>query len=243
LPRRLKKLKITLASVTITNMNKREGERGSANALLLSVITLAVLFVAAGSFGVWAFMSRQDYKDHSDAKSAKAVAANTQKVKAEDAANFAEEAKKPLKVFSGPEAYGSIKISYPKTWSAYVDTDGNSTPLDAYFHADYVPATSSKQTYQLRVQIVGRSYDRELSSFSTYIDRGTVKASAYSLPKVTTVVGTRLNGAIVPGNRAITSGSLVLLPLRDKTLEIWTESNEYMADFDANILPYVTFSP
>lgn len=217
------------------------GERGSSP-LLVSVILMTLLFLGAAGFGGWAYMSRQDYKDHTDAKIATAVTKNTVKVKAADAAQFAEDSKNPLQVYSGSDAYGSVKISYPKTWSAYVD--GNtSTPLDAYFHSDFVPATSAKQTYQLRAQIVNRAYDRELSKFSTYISNGSVKAAAYSVPKVPSVVGTRLTGAIIPGSRTVTNGSMVLLPLRDKTFEIWTESTDYLNDFNTYILPNVTFSP
>jgi len=39
-------------------------------------------------------------------------------------------------------------------------------------------------------------------------------------------------------------GSMVLVPLRDKTLKIWTEADEtYLKDFNENILPNYTFEP
>jgi flagellar basal body-associated protein FliL len=73
------------------------GEQGETNVLLIPVILLAVLFVGAGSFAYWAFSGRQDYKNHSDAKVAAAVQNNTQSVQAQDAKQYAEEAKSPLK--------------------------------------------------------------------------------------------------------------------------------------------------
>lgn len=238
-----RELKIVCASVTMSSMKKTIGERGSMDVLLLPVIILAVLFVAAASFAVWAFAGRQDYKNNSDAKSAAAVAANKQVVQAADAKTYAEAAKNPLKTYSGPDAYGSVRISYPKTWSSYVDTTSSSTPLNAYFHTDYVPSTQSKQNYQLRIQVAAQTYDHVLSSYSTYVNHGTVTSAAYSLPKVPSVVGTRLSGAIFGTSTQGGQGTIVLIPLRDKTLEIWTESNDYLPDFNTYILPNVTFSP
>lgn len=235
-------MKIALGYVTITTMKKLRGQQGSADALLLPLIIASVLFVGAASFGVWAFMGRQDYKNHSDAKVQAAVTANTKKVQEQEAAKFAEEAKNPLKEFKGPDAYGGLRVSYPKTWSAYTEASSTNVPLDAYFHTDFVPATQSKQTYQLRVEITDRPYDTELARYKSNIDRGLIRAAAYSLPEVSSVVGTRLDGAVVLGNSSV-NGSLVIVPLRDKTLRIWTESNDYLADFNNNILPNVTFSP
>lgn len=235
-------MKILPASVTITIMKKLRGEQGSADVLLLSVITLAVLFVGAASFGTWAFMGRQDYKNNVDAKIAVAVTNNKKTVQAEDAAQYAEAAKSPVRVYAGPDSYGSVKVSYPKTWSVYSEASSTSNPMDVYFHTDYVPSADSKQTYQLRVQIVPRSYDRELSSYSGLISKGTVTATAYSLPKVSDVIGSKLSGAIVQGSKDA-RGVMVLVPLRDKTLKVWTESNDYLNDFNTYVLPELTFSP
>ncbi len=42
--------------------------------------------------------------------------------------------KQPLQTYTGPSAFGSISVKYPKTWSAYVDETNSSTPVDGYFH-------------------------------------------------------------------------------------------------------------
>jgi len=223
-------------------MKKFLGERGSMDALLLPLIIVAVLFVSAASFGVWAFMGRQDYKNNSDAKVEAAVTANTKKVQAEDKVKYDEEAKLPLRIFKGPDSYGSLSISYPKTWSAYMEASTSSVPLDMYFHTDYVPAIQAKQTYRLRAQIVDKTYDKELERYQSNIAKGTIKAAAYSLPKVKDAIGTRLDGAVMLNNTAAT-GSMVIVPLRDKTLEIWTESPDFLADFNDIVLPNVTFVP
>lgn len=229
--------------VTIRGMKLRSNEQGTVNVLLIPVIALAVLFIATGSFAAWAFSGRQDYKNNSDAKSAAAVAANKAVVQAADAKQYAEAAKNPLKPYVGPEAYGSVKVLYPKTWSAYVDTTSSSTPLNAYFHADYVPSTQDQTaSYNVRVQVVATSYSQVLNQYSSKLKQGSVTAVPYSLPKVPSVAGTRLSGKIFSSSTTL-SGDIIILPMRDKTLEIWTESPSYLADFNTYILPNITFAP
>lgn len=227
----------------MSNMKQHFGEHGQLNVLLVPVITLAVLFIGVGSFAVWAYGSQQDYKKNTDAKIAVAVAANTKTIQAQDAAQYAEAAKNPLVVYNGPDAYGSLQVSYPKTWSAYIDTTNSSRPLDAYFHPGYVPAVNSKQTYNLRVQVVAQAYSAVLATFSGKITAGKVTATPYTLPKVPNVIGTTLTGEVIPSQPNGGTGTLVLLPLRSTTLEIWTESNDYLPDFNTYILPNLTFSP
>jgi hypothetical protein len=147
-----------------------------------------------------------------------------------------------LRCIPGPDAYGSVKVSYPKTWSAYVDTTNSSQPLDAYFHSGYVPSTESQETYNLRVQVNAQSYSAVLAQYAGQLQSGTVTAAPYSLPKVPNVVGTILTGQVLLDNPTGT-GTMILLPLRSTTLEIWTESNDYLPDFDTYILPNLSFSP
>jgi len=135
-----------------------------------------------------------------------------------------------------------VHITYPKTWSAYVDTSSSAYPLDAYFHPDFVPAINSKQTYNLRVQVVARPYNTEVARYATYVKQGTVTAAPYNLPKVPSVIGTKMSGAVLLNNPTGT-GTMVLLPMRDKTLEIWAESNDYLNDFNTYVLPNMTFAP
>lgn len=227
----------------MSSMKKRLGEQGELNVLLVPVIILAVLFVSAGAFGYWAYSGRQDYKNNVDAKIATAVDANTKSVQAKDATQYAEAAKNPLVTYTGPDAYGSVKVSYPKTWSAYVDTTSGSTPLDAYFHAGYVPSTDSRQTYNLRVQVNAQSYSTVMSGYSSMVKLGKVTAKPYAFPKVPSVVGTMLTGAVVSSQPGGGAGELVLVPLRSTTLEVWTESNDYLPDFNTYILPNLSFSP
>lgn len=200
-------------------------------------VSLTVLLVGALSFGIWAFSSRQDYKNNVDEKIAAAVKVAVDKNSSAKDNQFAEEAKQPLKTYITPTTFGSVVIKYPRTWSAYVDESGSDNPIDGYFHPNFVPGLQSNTTFALRLQVVSNAYSDELGQFK---DNGSdVSIRPYRAPKVRGTLGVRIQGQIAENKQ----GTLILLPLRDKTLKIWTESNQYSADLDKFILPNLTFSP
>lgn len=217
------------------NLNYRQG--GYMGSMLLPLIVVIVLFLGAAGFGAWAFMERQDYKNNSDQKAAAAAAAQKEVTQAEDAAKYAEEAKNPLKTFVGPAAFGAVTVQYPKTWSGYIIQDeANDVPLNAYFHPDVVPSLGN---YALRVAIVNQPYSESLDGYKDSIAKGIVAVSPYKLPKVDSVVGSRVDGEIAKDRQ----GSLVMFPIRNVTLQVWVEAQQYMTDFNDIVLPTITFSP
>lgn len=223
--------------MSIMNTKSQSGE---LNVLLLPLIIAAVLFFGASGFAFWAYGERQDYKDNVDAKISEAVATETIRVKAEDQKAFEEAEKNPLKKYIGPEAFRAVTVEYPKTWSAYVDGSSNATPVDVYYHPNVVPSTQGNQTaYALRVQVESRGYDRVVATYQGDIKNGKVKTVPYTLPKVPGVTGLRLNGEI----QSRKQGSMVILPLNDKTLKIWTESPDFVKDLETYILPNASFNP
>jgi len=221
-------------------MHKTWGEQGQLNVLLVPVILLTLLFLGAAGFGIWAFGQRTDFKDNVDTKIQAAVSANTKAVQANDQKTYAEAAKSPLKTYVGPEQYGSIHVTYPKTWSAYVDTTSSSTPVNGYWYPDVVPSAQDQTaSFALRVQVVQSSYSQVVSNYSALQKSGKVTVAPYALPKVPGQVGVIIQGQI-ESNR---QGSMVVLPLRDKTFEIWTESSAFLPDLMNNVLQNTTFSP
>lgn len=212
--------------------------RGSI-AVVLSIVLLAVALIGTGGFAVWAFSGRQDYKNNVDAKIAVAIQANTKKVQALDAAAYAEEAKNPLKTYTGPEAFGTISITYPKTWSVYVLTGNTAIPVNYYAHPDVVPSVEGDASnFALRMQVVEQKYSAVLQQYSGLQKQGKLTAKPYALPKVSSVTGVRFDGQLLQNKK----GSLVVIPVRDKTLKIWTESENFVKDFDQIILPNASFA-
>lgn len=216
-------------------------QRGAINVLLIPLILMTLLFLSAGSFGVWAFTSRADYKNNSDQKAAIAAAEMRKKTQAEDEVKYAEQAKKPYDTYIGPAPYGNITVNYPKTWSAYVvEAERGSTPVSAYFQPKIVPSiTNQENSFALRVELVQNTYESVLDQFKTRLDRSQATVKPYSLPKVPSVVGSRVEGQITNTKQ----GTMVILPLRNMTLKIWTESNDFKGDLDTHILPNFSFIP
>ncbi len=221
---------------------RHHSQRGYIDALLIPLIVVVVLLIAAIGFGGWAYSGRNEYKNHADKKIAEAVATATQATQKADAAQYAEDAKNPLKTHVGPEAYGSISIQYPKTWSAYVieHTTNSGVPMNDYFAPDIVPDTADQNTaYALRVQVVPVAYSQIMAQYNSLVSAKKVTVSPYNLPKVPGVVGSRVDGQIAANKQ----GSMIVLPLRNMTLEISTEAQVYLNDFNKTILPNLTFSP
>jgi hypothetical protein len=218
--------------------------KGTNKTLIIAVLT--ILLIGALAFGYWAFTGRQDYKNNSDKKVAAATAAGQAQGAANQKIADDQQNKLPYKVFKGSPTYGSISFEYPKTWSAYVDTTNSSEPINGYFHPEIVPGLQSNSAYALRVELVNTDYSQLLQQFTSQISAGKVTAKAYTPPKVqglaNVVAGTYLTGQINNDSQA-QQGAMVLIKVRDKTLEIYTESNDFASDFNNTVLASLTFVP
>jgi len=219
----------------------KHNQNGAINILLVPFILALLFLLTALGFGVWSFTGRQDYKINVDQKISAAVELAKQQESTEKDKQFAEAEKKPLKTYSGPQASGSLVIQYPKTWSSYVDdTTVGGTPVDGYFYPGSVPSiTATSSTFALRVQVLAQAYSDVLASLAGQQQSGLLTIDAYKLPRVPGVVGVMVNGQI-EANKTV---SMVILPLRDKTIEISTQGDQFRSDFTTSILPNVTFSP
>lgn len=208
------------------------------NSLTLPFAITVLLLVSALGFGLWAFSERGTYKNNADELVAIAVTAAKAEAGAAKDKEHAEAMKSPYKTYEGPEQYGSVSVTYPKTWSAYVDTSGRGTaPMDGYFNPDVVPSlTDQSSSFALRVQVLNQSYSQALAQYENAED---VTVTPYSLPKVPKTVGVKLVGQLEEDVK----GELVLLPLRDKTLQIFTQSQTYSNDFNNIILANLKFVP
>lgn len=211
------------------------------NILLIPLILAVLLLIGSLVFALWAFMGMQDYKNNVQPKIDKAVAIAQQETSTAKDAEFLQKEKSPLREYKSAQAAGSISIQYPKTWSAFVTekADGDD-PVDGYFHPGFVPGTDSGTDFALRVKVVSTPYADYLKQFEGKVKSGKVKISPFKAPKLPAgTVGSRVDGEVNTGQQ----DSMVLFPLRDKTIEISTESVEFKADFDNIILANLNFVP
>jgi hypothetical protein len=222
------------------NRSKLSSE-GSINILLIPFIVVLVFFLGTAGFGAWAYTSRQDYKNNTDEKVATAVDIAKKQTATDKDNEFIDREKLPLKEYAGPSSYGSLKIKYPKTWSAYVEeSQSQDTPINAYFNPNFVPSVNvDSSTFALRVQVVSQTFDEVVSQFDSNVAQGTTKAKAYKAENVSGSVGLRFDGELENGKH----GTMIVLKLRDKSLKLWTEGDQYTKDFFNHILANLTFEP
>jgi hypothetical protein len=216
-------------------------QRPETGSLVVPLAVTSFILLLALGFGAWAFAQMLDYKNNVDGHVQRAVAAaKAAEDKVKDA-QFVESEKQPFRTYTGPSTYGSVTVRYPKTWSGYVvDTRASSPFVDGYFYPGVVPDLNGQASvFALRVQVVQTQYANALSQVSGYVNQGKAKVSAYKAPKVPSVVGSRVDGQISSNK----TGTMILLPLRNMTLKIWTEAPQFQNDFDNNILPNFTFAP
>lgn len=198
------------------------------NNFLIPLVIVSVLLVGMAGFGVWSFMGMQDYKNNVDEKISEAVVVAEENLSLKKDAEFAEEYKKPNMIFKGPAAYGTLTFSYPKTWSNYFNQDAGSYLVDGFMHKDFVSGNTRETKYAFRYQVTSVPYDQELTRFSSLVEGGRAKASAYVSPKQPTARAIRIEGEVEPEKQ----GTLVMIELRDRTIKVWTEGDQYKADFE-----------
>lgn len=218
---------------------------GGAKKTIIIVI-LFILLVASGIFGYQQYSKAKDYQDNVNQKIAAAVAAANKVQAAQLQAQFDEQSKSPNKVFHGSATYGSVSFSYPKTWSAYVDTSNSSEPINGYFFPDVVPGVQSKSAFALRVELTNNDYSQVMQQFQSKISQGLITARAYTPPKMQGVAnvaaGTLMSGQINQQDQT-QRGQLLAIKVRDKTLQIYTEGGDFTNDFNNTVLASLTFAP
>ena len=209
---------------------------------VIGVVVLTLLFLLSSILAGIFFMQMQDYKNNSDQKSAAAVETAKEQQKKELEMVFAEQSKEPTVTYTAPAALGGVTLSYPKTWSAYIDEKGTTQPLNAYFHPNFVPATTGSSSeafnYALRAQVLQQSYQTVADEYKDEIKAGKVTVTPLTgLPAGGT--GIRVDGEIASKK----NGSLIIIPVRDKVLKFWTEGDQFKNDFNNFVLKNLKYNP
>ncbi len=212
---------------------KKINQIGSMNPLVIPLVLSVLLIIGASVAAVMYYTKFIEQRDSNKPIIEAAVikAEESQKTKLE--AEFVEREKIPTKNYTSPAELGSVKLNFPKTWSSMVAL-GKATDIDFYGHPNYVP--SEGINYALRMSIVKKAFSTDIKSYDAQVKKGDLKATAVQISGVT---GTRLDGFLKKDQE----GSMVVFPLRDKTLKVWTESKEFRNDFDNIVLKNLTFVP
>ncbi|MBQ6570875.1 hypothetical protein IJI02_00825 [Candidatus Saccharibacteria bacterium] len=202
------------------------------------IVVLSLVSVAFIGLFIWMFTKWSDASAdvESQIKSAVAVAVNEEATRLED--EFAEREKTPYSTFSGPENYGNLSFSYPRTWSLYVERDASSGGnYTAYLNPSAVGPVSSDAVFALRVDINSNTFERNISSYDSLVDRGDMKMSVVSINGGKSTANV-YRGTLPSDNH----GAVAIFAIRDKTVILQTDSTYvFGADFD-RILSVLTFN-
>jgi len=212
---------------------KKLDQNGLLNPLTIPVIFLAILFIGTSVTSIMYYSKFVEQRDQNKPIIDLAVKKAKDEQKKELQADFAEREKIPTEQYVSPSEFGSVKLVFPKTWSGYVDLQ-SSNGMTYLGHPNYVPA--SNVNYALKMEVVQTDFSEAVKTYADKIKKGDLKASAVQASGAT---GTRLDG-FVDENKEV---SMVVFPLRDKTLKISTESKEFEGDFNNIVLKRLTFVP
>lgn len=210
-------------------LQKSASQSGFIDKQIIVIVCLSIFAALVLAFGVWSFVNYNNQKTNVNGKIDQAVAAAKKDQADSDAAKFLAQEKQPNREFVGPDDYGRLTFSYPKTWSVYVNKDLTTQggTYEAYLNPVSVPAVSSTQQYALRVTIEQKDYNQAISSYSNLVKTGSLRSS--SVTAANGVNGTRFDGNFTKDIR----GAAVIFKIRDKTLTLRTDANTFLPDFNA----------
>lgn len=210
--------------------------------LIISLVIVAILLVIACIMAFMFYAKAADYKNNTDQKISAAVDQSNKSLTSELQSKFDEQQKSPNKTYTSPAEDGSISFSYPKTWSAYIlEQNNGNTALDGYFQSNFVQSTANnKNNFDLRMMVSTQSYNNVLNQYQSNIKNGSLKSSPYVDANVKNATpGVRLDGQLNTNKQ----GSMVIVPIRDKVLQLWTENSSSTNDFNNVVLKTLTYSP
>ena len=206
------------------------------NALIIPMVIMGIVLIIAVIL-IFNFKNKYEYqKSEVDQITETAVTQAKKEQKAELDKQYEEESKSPYLTYTGPSELGSVKIVYPKNWSVYYNQGNSRSIFDFYAHPVAVPATDLDKKYALRVAITSDKYQDALEDYEKQTKNKNITISPYQVSGVT---GARIDGEI---DKDI-DGSLVVFPVRDKVLYVWTQDKTYINDFNDVVLKNLSFIP
>lgn len=220
-----------------SNLNfTQEKKKKKFNTMIIPVIILSLILVVLSIF-IFDYKSKYEHqRDDVDAIVTQQVTEAKKEQKTNLDKEYEQKSKLPYLTYEGPSELGSVKISYPRNWSVYIDQDQGKKLFDFYSHPVAVPAADLDKKYALRVAITNDSYQDALSGYERDTKTKNITISPY---QVSGVAGARIDGEINKDQ----DGSLVVFPVRDKVLYVWTEDKTYIEDFNNVVLKNLSFIP
>lgn len=191
----------------------------------IALIVVSLLSVTFLGLFIWMFVQWDSVKTDVDGQIDAAVAQAEYDVATQKDAEFAEKEKYPYSTFAGPVDYGELTFEYPKTWSVYVERDGNDgNDFQAYFNPSQVNSVNDRTVMALRVSILNQSVDSVMRQYQDFVTEGRLSASSRTIngSAANVFTGTLPNELV---------GAVAILKIRDKTAVIQTDAEIFLDDY------------
>lgn len=213
---------------------QKESKLGYYIVIALFVIISLVLLGTT----IWSYSRFADERDNTDKKVVAAEARAREDQRVETTLELEEANKLPFRTYLGPANLSGIKVSYPKSWSAYVDEANSSATVELALtlHPNIIQAFSVDSRYAFRLELVDSPYSDVTLQYERLVETQQIQAQGFELLETT---GVRFDGEI---SNAV-FGTMIILPIRDKSLKVWTESNDYLDDFETIVTENLEFNP
>ncbi len=139
-----------------------------------------------------------------------------------DEAQLAKTQNTDFRTYTAPEGSGSFTVDIPKSWSLEISTEDGDGSISGIAMPDYVE--TKLEQYALRFGLQDKKLEevkKPLDSIST--DKGSTKKKVTMQEEtVSGIKSFRYTGQI---SSKIPNGTIILIPLRDKTFTIQTDDN------------------
>jgi hypothetical protein len=215
---------ITPASQTPFSTGPSRGGGGSPLIILVVVLGIGALVFAI--LTIMFYSKARTATTTLDAQKAAAVAkAKADQKKEDDAATTAAN-ESPFRSYVAPVEYGSFEIKFPKNWSSWVDQEKTGTQVSLALNPDFIRRTNSTdELYAARVQLIERTSDQFMNSYTSQVQRGTLKKADIT---VSGLKGIDLTGTFQDKRTT----RLVVVPVRDKVIVFINENSRYAGEFN-----------
>ncbi len=205
--------------------------------LLISIGAVAViLLILVVVFGSMAFINNN--KISATLKQGQNEGATAQKKIDEE--QFAKKLSTDFRTYTAPDAAGSFTIDIPKSWSLTTTPDDGGNTISGIAMPDEVNTKLTQ--YALRFALAEKSLDSLKKPLDTLAQEKIVAKRKVTAEETTVsgINGFRYTGQIGP---KIPNGTIVMVPLRDKTFTIQTDDNATYLDVFNAIVKNVHLNP
>ena len=222
--------------------SKPDGNPGNKKEKLYKTLLMvlggvaAILLILVMVFGAKAFIN--DNKIAATLKQGQNEGATAQKKLDEE--QFAKKLNADFRTYTAPEAAGSFTIDIPKSWSLTTTPEDSGNTISGIAMPDEVNTKLTQ--YALRFALAEKSIDSLKKPLDTLAQEKVVAKRKITAEETTVsgIKGMRYTGQI---GTKIPNGTIVMVPLRDKTFTIQTDDNATYIDVFNAIVKNVHLNP